>query len=43
MINGKEILNGSYLKDCEIETNTIIKIIEKKKGGKQGKHSKHPW
>jgi hypothetical protein len=42
MIDGKEMLKGSYLKNYEIELNTIIKIIEKKKEGKQGKDSEHP-
>jgi hypothetical protein len=43
MIDGKEMLNGSYLKDYDIETNTIIKIMMKLEArGKQGKHSEHP-
>jgi hypothetical protein len=39
MIDGKEVLNGSYLKDYVIDTKTIIKIFEKQKRGKQGKDS----
>jgi hypothetical protein len=35
------MLKGSYLKDYVIETNTIIKIIEKQKKGKQGKDTEH--
>jgi hypothetical protein len=46
MIDGKEMLNGSYLKHYEIETHTIIKIMKKLeargKQVKQGKHSEHP-
>jgi hypothetical protein len=34
------MLNGSNLKDYEIESNTIIKLIEKKKGGKKGKEKR---
>jgi hypothetical protein len=42
-IGGKILMRGLYLRDYKIESNTIIKIMEKKEAkGKQGKDSEHP-